>query len=401
MSTEITNFFDSEYDTPILTTEQEQNNGVSQAMNDNADSTNSVDKKKETKRDKFAKHSVSYKKKKIERPEKVGIFFKKYVNILAGRSGVGKTWQIVRWLRDLSVGGEIFGGIAHNEPPRKCLLLAGETLKDENELRCRDIEKGDGIERNDDNFIIMDMQDMENDGLELMLNTAQGQENITELIEYHSPDIVVFDSFVSFNKGDESKSTDIQCVMSFLAKLAKKYDTAPVLIHHSRKRLPREQTMPLDLDDIIGSNVFARKSGLILIAEQSIIDKTTINVKVVKSWFKTTTNSFSYTIKDGFYGGIVMDINPNADNRETTIKNNSPVSQAENYRQRITDILKARETHKATTKELREIIGVDKDNESSFNTHLARMCANGEIIRAERGTYSLPQTALNQNNSPE
>ena len=195
----------------------------------------------------------------IPPPERVGLFVREYINILAGQAGIGKSWQVIRWARDLSRGGECFGSVVHNEKPRRVLIIAGELPKREMERRCRLLEEGDGIERNYDNFSIVDVKQAEAKKKTLMLDTDSGQKNIESLIVYYKPDIIFFDSFISFFNGDEKEGKDVGKVLRFLERIAEQYKTAPVVIHHVRKRLSREQSLPLGLDDVIGSSVFSRQ----------------------------------------------------------------------------------------------------------------------------------------------
>ena len=325
----------------------------------------------------------------IEPPERVGIFVKRYVNILAGRAGVGKSWQIIRWIRDLSRGGEVFGGVAYNEPSRKCLLIAGELPKREVERRCRLLEAGDGIKRDYNNFIIIDQKQSEARGVSFMLNDEKGRKNIETLINYRKPDIIVLDSFVSLFEGDESKSADVKPVMTFLERIAERYNIAVILVHHIRKRLSRERALPIEQDDIIGSSVLLRKAGFIFASEASATDTKTIRVREIKSWLEPIA-PFSYRLEKGFYHGVVMQVNLNDTENENKEPEQTPASQAETYRNTVKTILRARENHTATTKDLREIIGISKSDTSSFKMILQRMLNDKEVIRVGHGVYSLP-----------
>ena len=251
--------------TPPTEQTETQNQGATKTGDNQQKSTEGNQKNtQEDLRSVLAELSRNYDKDEvIEPPERIGIFVRGYVNILAGKSGMFKSWQIVRWMRDLSIGGNIFGGVVHNEPKRKCLLIAGELPKCEMERRCRLLEKGEGIERDYSNFVIVDQKQSEAKNISLMLDDKNGKRNIEALVDYHSPDAVIFDSFISLFNGDESKSKDVNPVMAFLERLAVKFNTAPILVHHIRKRLSREQLLPIDQDDVIGSSSFLRKGGFL------------------------------------------------------------------------------------------------------------------------------------------
>lgn len=390
---------DSINDIPVEAITQAQNNGATsqatpkQAMKpEEAQTVNTDQKPGHDENDLlsiFDELSRNYDKDEIiEPPERVGIFVKRYVNILAGRAGVGKSWQIIRWIRDLSRGGEVFGGVAYNEPSRKCLLIAGELPKREVERRCRLLEAGDGIKRDYNNFIIIDQKQSEARGVSFMLNDEEGRKNIETLIDYRKPDIIVLDSFVSLFEGDESKSADVKPVMTFLERIAERYNIAVILVHHIRKRLSRERALPIEQDDIIGSSVFLRKGGFIFASEASATDTKTIRVREIKSWLEPIA-PFSYRLEKGFYHGVVMQVNLNDTENENKEPEQTPASQAETYRNTVKTILLARENHTATIEDMRKIIGISK-SDTSFKMILQRMCNDKEIIRKKRGVYSLP-----------
>lgn len=330
----------------------------------------------------------------IPEPERIGgCFTRGYVTILAGKAGIGKSWSIIRWARDLSRGGMIFGGFKENETPRKCLILAGELPKREMERRCRLLEKGDGSERNYDNFAIVDMKESERANIVLMLDDKEGKNNITALIEFLRPDILFIDSFVSFFEGNENDSKDVKPVMNFLERLAEKYNIAVVLIHHIRKRLPSEQSRPIDIDDFIGSNTLLRKGGF-AISMELVSGTKTVFIKEPKSWLKNIT-PFTYRLVDGFYGGVSMDINLQPNDIETYSKKQAIITTAPDSRREILLCLRAKGKEGATVQEIRDILERNKDTDgSNTNMQLQRLFQNGEIIKLKRGHYAIPDKDL-------
>lgn len=336
----------------------------------------------------------------IPAPVRIGIFPRGFVSILGGKAGVGKSWQIIRWMRDLSIGGDVFGGVAIAQPPRKCLLFAGELPKKEMERRCRLLEKGDGIERNYNNFVIVDNKEAERAKISLLLDTKDGQNNIRSFLNYHSPEIVFFDSLISFFEGDEKNSKDVNPLLEFLERIADENNMAVVLVHHIRKRLPREQINPLDIDDFIGSNSLSRKGGF-LFSVENISDTQKIMTREAKSWLRKT-NPFTYTLTKGFYGGLVMDIQPDAedfsrqfaDTKGTKKNPTATASNAEATLATIKAILRARGNKPILIKELREILEIPNTKKEADELALIvkRACDAKKLKRVGRGIYALPET---------
>ena len=88
-------------------------------------------------------------------------------------------------------------------------------------------------------------------------------------------------------------------IYTFLLKLAKEFDCAVVVNHHTRKRSVKNPNSRLTQDDVIGSNVGVRLASRVFIAERlqdSITDDEgmpTISVHDVKQWDKRIPD-FSY-----------------------------------------------------------------------------------------------------------
>ena len=327
----------------------------------------------------------------IPPPERVGLFVRDYINILAGQAGIGKSWQVIRWARDLSRGGECFGGVVHNEKPRKVLIIACELPKREMERRCRLLEQGDGIERNYDNFFIVDVKEAEAAGKTLMLDTNAGQKNIEHLIAYIKPDIVFLDSFISLFSGDEKEGKDVNGVLRFLERIAEQYKIAPIVIHHVRKRLSREQSLPLGLDDVIGSSVFNRKSGFMFAAEKT--EDGQVKVKELKSWLEPT-KPFKFKVKSGFYGqGVIMDIT-------TNVEDIQPQTTPPDWKILVMTYLKGKGEEGATIQEINETLGRDKKEYNTTANQVSRMARDGELQQVKRGIYKLPdEIATKEDNS--
>ena len=327
--------------------------------------------------------------KPIEQPELIGgMFVRGYVNWLVGQSGSTKSWQEIRWCKDISRGGEIFGGFAHNQEPRKCLILAGELPADEMKRRAQILEKGGELKHNKENLKIVDLRKSERKGVFLQLNSQEGRKNIINIIQRAKTDILFIDSLISFNEGNESKYEDMKPVIDWLERIADDNNIAVVVIHHIRKRLPRERMNPLNQDDVIGSSTILRKAGVVIGVEFNS-DTKTATVTCLKSWFEEF-KPFTYKLVSGLYQGLRMEINLNPDTLTQSAKS---TSHTPDWKPILMAFLHGKGDAGATVAEINNALNRDKDSSEAKSTkgQLSRLCESHEIERVERGIYRLPK----------
>ena len=206
-----------------------------------------------------------------------------------------------KFVSDLSIGGSVFDGFTEDEPPRMCLILAGEAGY---ELLVR---RGASMKWpvNPRNVKVLDQYEAETKDIPIMLDDAEGWQNVLRLVDMYKPDIVFFDTFSSFHEGDENKATEMKPLIKKMATLARDNNMAVVPVHHSRKRLAKERTLSLNQDDVIGSSIINRLVGLIIGIEPMKEDEKLLLVRPLKSWFSSFM-PFTYTLKEGLYGGTVV-----------------------------------------------------------------------------------------------
>jgi hypothetical protein len=199
-------------------------------------------------------------------------------------AGVGKSWLAQRIASELSMGGMILEGFSFSK--KQCVLFfvgeAGIRL-------INDRARKTGWQADDNNLVIIDEGRYANENISLDFR-KEGRANIESLIEGKQPSIVFFDSYMSFCTADENKWNELRPVLQYLRSLAEKKNIAVVLIHHVRKRRTIERKSPLAQDDVIGSSMFTRYAGLILMLDKKIDDLTKKELPVLvfaeKSWFK-------------------------------------------------------------------------------------------------------------------
>lgn len=228
----------------------------------------------------------------VPEPEFIGgIFPRKFFSVIASAPGVGKSWFVLRMLMELSAGGQIFNELSLNEPQRKVLCFCGENGFD---MYIQRAKKLVGIPFNMMNTAIYSAREtfMQEDNF--MIDDTRGKRNIHEIMQLEKPDIVFFDTLISFHTSDESSMRDMTVIYDFLGKLAEYYNCAVVVIHHLRKRKSRDSTK-ISQDDLIGSSALTRLAALVISLIR--IKNNTIMVRCLKSWYKYF-QEFSFRLED-------------------------------------------------------------------------------------------------------
>lgn len=213
-----------------------------------------------------------------------GMFPRGHVSIVASMAGTGKTWFTEYVACQLSVGGRILGGLVTRSKKMKSVIMAGETGTDLLNYRLSQTSwQYDSSRIRAYNAVEMMMNDCP-----CMINTVEGQKTISTIFAVEKPDIVFFDTLISFHSADESKQADMTSIYTFLLRLAKVFNCAIVVNHHTRKRPANFAGKKFTQDDIIGSSVGARlcASAFIIMAEDTGEGKSAMTVYNPKSWLK-------------------------------------------------------------------------------------------------------------------
>lgn len=253
-----------------------------------------------------------------------GIFPRGCVSIIAGQQGSGKSLLIQKFCMDLSIGGEILDGVTNYAPQKRIVFFVGElpkTTMDDRARLCR-------WNHDDENFIMYSRLDAAQQELALDLSDLDGVENITYIVEDERPDIVIFDTMMSFSTDDESDMKAMQKLFTRLLRIADKFNVAVVLCHHIRKRKSVERACRLHLDDIVGSGIITRNAALAIGCEsfKTPDGEDMVIVSSLKSWY-APMREFSFIIKrdenTNILLGIEIDLDPKlpAHNKTQNIEN--------------------------------------------------------------------------------
>lgn len=220
-----------------------------------------------------------------------GLFPRRHLSIIASKSGVGKTWYLCKLIADLTRGGTIFIQQAFDEPPRKVLFFVGET--NVNLINERFSLMADEVYSN--NLKIISYLETAVRGQFLDLDTKLGATRISAVVKDFQPDLVIFDTMMSFRRDDENSAQSTRDLCARLQSLAENNNCAVIATHHLRKADKREKAMSeLDQDEIIGSSALVRMAGTAFIMTKRY---KAVKLTCVKSWWKVPP-VFLYEMKE-------------------------------------------------------------------------------------------------------
>lgn len=217
-----------------------------------------------------------------------GLYPRGFLSLYAAQAGTGKTWFMQYISCKISRGGNILAGLVAKSKPMKVVIFAGETgkylLDKRLQATCWAYDKK--------RIRVYDAVELQRDDIPIMLNTQEGRMTTIAILAQEKPDIIFYDTLISFHTADESKQGEMTSIMTFLLKLAKEFNCAVVLNHHTRKRSTKNPNAKLTQDDVIGSNIAVRLSSCVFIAEQ-VADEfdesqgmPAVHVSNVKNWEK-------------------------------------------------------------------------------------------------------------------
>ena len=164
-----------------------------------------------------------------------------------------------------------------------------------------------------ENLILYELRDFLINNIPLGLSTEEGFENIRQLIKEEKPDIVVFDSMMSFLSCNESDMQEMQAGFSKLLRIADEAKCAVVLVHHIRKRKAIERNNRLHMDDIIGSSIITRNASVAIGIENIKVDgENHIYVSSLKTWYAPIEEFSFQVVRDSMkiFRGLEFNLTP-------------------------------------------------------------------------------------------
>ena len=240
-----------------------------------------------------------------------GLFPRGYMSLVASAPGTGKTWFTLYIACKISIKDEnLFAGLAHGQK-QTSVIMAGETGRKLLVKRLKATEWKYDINK----IVVYDALEMLNANVPFTLNSPDGQKTLYQILNAYRPDILFFDTLISYHTCDESKQDQMTVIYQFLAKTAKIFDCAIVCNHHTRKRVSAHPDRKQTQDDVIGTSAGIRLASSVYILSRDNDDETEqtiVTVRNVKNWDKRLP-PFSYKISETDNGYIDFDVNLNTD----------------------------------------------------------------------------------------
>lgn len=316
------------------------------------------------------------------------------VTVIAGAPDTGKSLTLERLYADLSKGGEIFGGISHEDKPKKSIIITADISSD------LILERNDNFNFGIDfNYVeLIDADRYEENGITFDLSSDNGRKNIEHLAQEKDLDILILDSLGALNSGKENDNQALIKVFSFLRKIARKYNIALVIVHHIRKRLSNERKNSLELEDIIGGSAISRYCAVAYALEYN--DRYGMNViKTLKFWYKNRPKSIGYKAYDDIYGHSHLDIILDLEKITAATQTTQNTAIKSEWRQLLDAFLQGKGTNGASLKEMTDfLINVGQEiNNNTLKSEISRREKVGAIIKLKRGIYALPENEIIQN----
>jgi RecA-family ATPase len=190
------------------------------------------------------------------------LFAKGYVGFIFGEAGSKKTWLLIDMSINLSNGIDVFNGIEVEQS--KVLLFEGDTP----DPMIRERLKQLGGRLNDEYFQYVNRYTADQKGIDISLSSKKGRKYIEKCIETFRPDIVIFDTLISFIDADESKQDEMKKIVDALENMRRIIIAIFWYVITQESENQGKKRGKLDQSDLIGSSVLNRLASVILAVDK-------------------------------------------------------------------------------------------------------------------------------------
>lgn len=227
-----------------------------------------------------------------------GFFPRKHVTIIASKAGIGKS-MLAMWICcQASAGGSWFFGRENSAPKRTAVYMAGEAGLDMFITRLNSCYEPRDVSR----IKAFSALELDAGGITPFLNLEVSANLMFDILSAQKPDVVIFDSLMSFISCNESDAAEMSRVMFTLKKWAEQLNCAIVCLHHLRKTDKRSIQDNVDQDEIIGSSIIVRVVGSAYVLNGLTEIK---SLKCVKSWWEKPQR-FDYKLSTATNGKLAF-----------------------------------------------------------------------------------------------
>jgi RecA-family ATPase len=172
------------------------------------------------------------------------------ITAISGKPGSGKTWLYTFMAHAIASGEDLLGQFGTKIS--SVLIVDGENSNREIQRRLNMVSKKKSPYLN---IHILSEQNVK-------LDNEESVEELLETIEKLEVDLVIFDPFVAFHKGNENDAGDMQTIMEVMQEILK-YGTSIIYIHHHTK----DAFMRKDSQSLRGSSALSGRADSHLIVD--------------------------------------------------------------------------------------------------------------------------------------
>jgi KaiC/GvpD/RAD55 family RecA-like ATPase len=179
--------------------------------------------------------------------------------LLVAHPGVGKTTLAIQMGAQLALGQERFLKWNNIGGAKKVLLLSLEMGKPPLNhflgLISNSYPDKKTLNRN---FLVAPF------GQPIPLDTEQGQQFLSNLMDEYMPDVLIIDSLQKISSKELTDEQAVKNLIHYLSTVRNKYNTSLLVIHHNRKKPNDAQKKSVELSDVYGSTYIATDADFVI-----------------------------------------------------------------------------------------------------------------------------------------
>jgi KaiC/GvpD/RAD55 family RecA-like ATPase len=179
--------------------------------------------------------------------------------LLVAHPGVGKTTLAIQMGAQLALGQERFLKWNNIGGAKKVLLLSLEMGKPPLNhflgLISNSYPDKKTLNRN---FLVAPF------GQPIPLDTEQGQQFLSNLMDEYMPDVLIIDSLQKISSKELTDEQAVKNLIHYLSTVRAKYNTSLLIIHHNRKKPNDAQKKSVELSDVYGSTYIATDADFVM-----------------------------------------------------------------------------------------------------------------------------------------
>jgi archaellum biogenesis ATPase FlaH len=179
--------------------------------------------------------------------------------LLVAHPGVGKTTLAIQMGAQLALGQEKFLKWNNIGGAKKVLLLSLEMGKPPLNHFLGMISNSYPDKKTlNRNFLVAPF------GQPIPLDTEQGQQFLSNLMDEYMPDVLIIDSLQKISSKELTDEQAVKNLIHYLSTVRNKYNTSLLVIHHNRKKPNDAQKKSVELSDVYGSTYIATDADFVI-----------------------------------------------------------------------------------------------------------------------------------------